>query len=201
MAGTKVGDGRLQAGEPEPDVPRSAQLPPPVSRRVLLPPLRHLVTQLGCTHGAGRQGEHSAPLGRPWMESHRPVCWAVAARGLGAAEPGYSARGTPIAPAQGARGRRPAGYRGIRAGLSPQTVPQMSWSQPSTTAHRNDPGSLVDSQSAAGQRLRVPCADERGTHIEIATIRLLVRRITSHGAAGGRSSVTSATSAKAQCPQ
>ncbi len=73
--------------------------------------LSHLVTQLGCTHGAGRQGDRCVPPGHPWMP---------AARGLGAAEPGGSARGTPIAPAQGARGRRPAGDRVTRAGLSPK---------------------------------------------------------------------------------
>ncbi len=49
--------------------------------------LRHLITQRGCTHGAGRQGDRGVPPGRPWMESRRPVCRAVAARALGAAEP------------------------------------------------------------------------------------------------------------------
>jgi hypothetical protein len=51
--------------------------------------------------------------------THRPVSRAAAARALGGAEPGYGARATPIASAQGAGGRRPAGDRGTCAGLSP----------------------------------------------------------------------------------
>ena len=117
------------ATTPTPSSPRPTARPKPLRRRFHLSCyflLRHLVTQLGCTHGAGRQGDRGVPLGRPWMGSHRSVCRAAAVRALGAAGPGYSARGTPIAPAPGAGGRRRAGDRDTRAGLSPQTVPHMN---------------------------------------------------------------------------
>src|SRR5690348_6418872 len=45
-------------------------------------PLRHLVTQRGCTHGAGRKGDRGVPPGLPWRESgERGVLAPVSAAG------------------------------------------------------------------------------------------------------------------------